>query len=354
MRLMIAVLLLLPTWVHAQEPPPPALVSVAKVMERQVAPTAELIGAVDFDQIAGISSEISGLIASQHLHEGAVVSSGKVLVELVTDFIQNDIALLDQRKALLDVRMGNTQKNLKRFATLFQQEATSEKEYDDLAFELKELQVQKASLDVEKQKKKLELKKSRIRAPFKGLVIERMKNRGEWVSPGVPICSLANVGSAMVQVAVSENLIRYMTPGKTVPVQVGPLGKTLAGKVRAAAPRIDPKSKTFFLKIDIPYEEGLLQNMSATVNVATGHSRNMRMIKRDALVRFQGKDLVYTVVDGKAKMLPIQILATDGEYVAVDAPYVQAGMSVVVEGNERLRPGQPVKVVSKDSSPKAQ
>jgi multidrug efflux pump subunit AcrA (membrane-fusion protein) len=81
--------------------------------------------------------------------------------------------------------------------------------------------------------------------------------------------------------------------------------------------------------------------------VPSGEKRSLRMIKRDAMVRFQGKEFVYTVKEGQAKMLPIEVLAVDGEYLGVDAPYIVSGMQVVVDGNERLRPDQPVQIVDR-------
>ena len=71
------------------------------------------------------------------------------------------------------------------------------------------------------------------------------------------------------------------------------------------------------------------------------------MIKRDALIKHQGKDFVYTVKDGKATILPVNIVVFSGEYVGVDNPYVVPGMPVVIDGNDRLRPDQAVEIVEK-------
>jgi multidrug efflux pump subunit AcrA (membrane-fusion protein) len=110
-------------------------------------------------------------------------------------------------------------------------------------------------------------------------------------------------------------------------------------------PIADPATKTFEVKIAIPYFDEVIRNMSATVNVPAGKAQKLRMIKRDALVRNQGKTFVYTIKEGKAAILPINIVGYEGEYVGVDNPYIQPGMPVVVDGNDRLRPDQEVTVV---------
>jgi multidrug efflux pump subunit AcrA (membrane-fusion protein) len=71
---------------------------------------------------------------------------------------------------------------------------------------------------------------------------------------------------------------------------------------------------------------------------------SLRLIPRDALVKFQGKDFAYTVKDHKAKILPLNIVTLTGKYIGVDNPYIQPGMPIVVEGNERLKPDQPVEI----------
>lgn len=329
----------------AAQQPPPARVAVAPVFEKQLAPTTLLVGIVDFDQKAGISSEISGLIERHSMVEGAVVRKGDVLLQLNTDFVRKDMALIGQQVAHVEIQIENSKKNLNRFETLYRQDATSEKNFDDLSFGLRGLLVDKARLQISLAKKKLELEKSRIRSPFNGLVLERYKSQGEWIAPGVPVCMLAAVDDVVVQVPLSEDLMPFVDLGQTITLTVSALNKEIAGTVKAVVPRVDMKSKTFDVKVAIPYEKGLFQNMSAQVNVPTGPTQRLKMIKRGALVRFQGKTFVYTVKDDKAKILPVQVAAMDGEFFGVDAPYITAGMPVVVDGNERLQPDQAVQVV---------
>ncbi len=338
--------------VWAQQPPP-ARVAVLEVFEKEVAPTTLLVGVVDFDQSAGISSEISGLMVSHKMVEGQVVKKGSLLVQLNTEFLKKDIGVIDQQIAQLGVRIEKTHKNLKRFETLFKQDATTEKDYDDLVFSMRELQAEHASLKITKAKKQLELEKSRILAPFDGLVVERLKHIGEWISPADPVCRLAAIKHTVIKVPVSEGLIRYVKPGQAVAITVNALNRDFKGRISTIVPKVDPKSKTFELKVGVDYSQGLLQNMSASVNVPTGFKKVLKMIKRDALVRHEGKQFVYSVKEGKAKILPVQVTAVDGEYLGVEAPYITAGMPVVVDGNERLRPDQAVQIVDKPGAPES-
>ncbi len=339
---LIFIFLLTASAVSAQ---PPARVAVAKVVEKEISKTNRIMGIVDFDTQSGISSELSGLIKEQSVVEGSVVKKGDVLVRLNTDFIGKNIKITKKQAEQVGIKIKNTQKNLKRYKTLFKEAATSEKVYDDLADSLRELVKQKEIIKMEIEKLNLEIKKSIIKAPFDGLILERFKNEGEWVSPGNSICSLASVEDVVVKVAVPEELVKYVRPGNEILLVINALEKELTGTIKKFVPVADIASKTFQIKIGIPYFEEIIQNMSVTVNVPVSNRMKLKMIKRDALIRNQGKNFVYTVKDGKASILPINIVGYEGEFMGVDNPNITPGMLVVIDGNDRLRPDQAVTVI---------
>jgi membrane fusion protein (multidrug efflux system) len=336
--------------VCAQKPaagPPPAKVVVSAVTEKEIAPTSRMLGGIDFDAQTGLSPEVSGLVESVRIAEGQVVREGAVIVKMNTDFVEKDIQILQQQVAQVEIKLENTRRNLNRYETLLKENVTSEKVYEDQSDSLRELEVQKQILVKQIEKKQLELEKSAIRAPFDGMVLKKHGNRGEWITPGDPVCVLAALDSTMVTVAVSEKLVRFVHPGQILSLRIPALQKSIDGEISALVPVADPKSKTFLVKVAVGYFEGAMQNMTAEVNVPVQSPMTLKMVKRDALVRFQGKDFVYTVKDGLAQMLPVKIAAVSGADVGVDAPHIAAGMPVVVDGNERLRPNQPVVVIEK-------
>jgi len=346
MRILTSLLLTVIFTATALAQQPPAKVVTTTVFEKDLAQTRSMVGIIDFNKIAGLSPEISGLIAAQSIVEGVVVKKGASLVQLNTDFVRKDIAIINQEILQLGITIQKTEKNLQRLKTLFSQNIATEKEYDDLDFNLKELFTRRESLRVKLAKKELEHFKSTLRAPFDGLVLAKYKAEGEWISPGVAVCRLGSINDVVVRVAVDEKLVAFVQPGRQLTLSLPPLGKQLTGKLLNRIPVADPKSKTFQISIAIPYFKGMIQNMSARVAVPISAKTRLKMIPRDALIRHQGKEFIYTVKEGQAKILPIHIVATDGEYLGVDNPYIVTGMPVVIDGNERLRPDQAVTVLN--------
>lgn len=332
--------------------PPPAKVVVDKIVEADLAPTTPMVGALDFDKQSGISAEISGLIQSLAVTEGRLVKKGDLLVRLNTDLLEKDIEILSKQVAQLEVKVQNARKNVQRFEKLFKKNAASEKAYDDVADALSELLLEQAVIRKRIERLELQVVKSRIRAPFDGLVLEKQRNEGEWLATGAPVCTLASTEDMMVRVAVPEELIRYVRPGQEVSLTIGALEKSLQGVVDTIVPVADVTSKTVQVKIAIPYARAFIKNMSATVHVPANNKMRLKMVRRDALVRNQGKVFIYTVEADKAKLLPVTVSAYDGELVGLADPYLKPGMPVVIDGNERLRPGQAVAVVDARQAPK--
>ncbi len=346
MRMISAIMLFLlcTASVNAQ---PPAKVVVAKVTEEEVSKTNQLLGILEFDKRSGISPEIAGLIKKLSFSEGMKVKKGDVLASLNTDFIQKSIAIRTKEAEEVLIRIQNARKNLNRYEKLFKEAAASEKAYEDLADQLREYEKRHEIIQLNIEKLQIELKKFNIRAPFDGLILEKYKYEGEWISPGNAICLLGSTKDIVVNVAVAEDLVKYIIPGNYLYLRIHALDKEFKGHVRKLVPMADLATKTFQVKINIPYFESAIQNMSATVHVPVSHKMKLRMIKRDALIKHQGKDFVYTVKDGKATILPVNIVVFSGEYVGVDNPYVVSGMPVVIDGNDRLRPDQAVEIVEK-------
>ena len=156
--------------------------------------------------------------------------------------------------------------------------------------------------------------------------------------------SLGASDELYVRAPIAEDMLRFFSRDKKVPVTINAFGKDVEGTVVDLEPVADVKTKNIFLKIKIPEQPLIAQNLSATVYVPASAKQQLRILPRAAVIKFQGKDFVYTVKDGKATILPVNIVTFMGENVGVDSPHIVAGMSVVTEGNERLRPDQPVTV----------
>ena len=346
---LLSCLLLVPGIILAADKPDPAptQVVVATVEEREITETSRLVGILDFDRVSEVSGEISGLITEQRAIEGALVKQGDTLVTLNTDLLRKDMDIKRRERAQVSADLEKTSRTVKRLESLLKKNSASRQAYDDARFDYRALQQKSETLEQELQRLTLQIEKSTVRAPFTGIVLEKLKEQGEWLAPGNPVCRLASTDGVIAKIAISENLVRYQQQGQQVTLTIGALGKELQGEIAGFVPEVDLRSKSALLKLALPYQPGMLQNMSVLAEISSSDKRLLRLIPRDALVRMKGKDFVYTVKDDKAKLLPIDIIArTTGKLGVSDSP-VTTGMSVIIDGNDRLRPDQSVTAIKR-------
>lgn len=344
---LVAVLACIAPIVSAQELPP-AKVRVVKVTEKAAAEQAGLLGMLYFDRVSRISTEVAGQVRQVHFREGDLVSEGEVLININTDFLDKDLALAEAKIEQLKVRVQKNKKNLERYEKLFKREAASEIDYDNLFYAHQELVKEREELESSLSKIKLMRSKCAIQAPFDGIILEKTVDIGDWVIQGRMLYRIGSAGDLFAKVPVSEDLIQFVQKGDKVEVVINAYDTELEGESAGILPVADEKTKNVFLKVRLgnlrDISVPVAENMSATVYVPISEEKNLKIIPRDALVKRQGRDFIYTVKEGKAALLQVTIVSYMGTEVGVNDPYIRPGMSVVVDGNERLKPDQPVEV----------
>jgi RND family efflux transporter MFP subunit len=320
--------------------PPPAVVSVASVKTGKVAPQAEFIGTVFYEEVSDVASEVSGRVDEVRFEDGQHVKKNQVLIKLGADILNQRLLATSAtyEQALTELEIARIE--LKRMEKLFKTKSISEQSYDEDRFGVKGIEKRAASLKAEVERIEIELQKKIIRAPFGGVVIKRHVDRGEWLAEGATVAILAKDDVVDIVVNVSEKFIPYIQIG--MPVQATLNGKAITGSVIAVVPRGDVATRTFPVKIRMPNTLALFEGMSARVKLPVGEPRKTLVVPRDAVIAVFGQNVVYAVNDAKARMIPVEVIGYQGLTAGVQSPDLAEGMQVVVKGNERLRDGQMV------------
>jgi membrane fusion protein (multidrug efflux system) len=333
---------------YAADGPPPSQVRVAPVVQEEVSQTRSVIGLLYYDRISEISTELAGLVDHVDVKQGDKVKLGDPLVKLNTEILDKEIMYQKSRIEQIELRIANSKKNFSRLERLFGKSGVSEKEYDDSLFTYQDAQKEKQAIGSTLQKLLIQKTRSIISAPFDGIILTKDVDSGSWVQPGKQLVSIGSSEDLFIRAPIAETTLQFIELGQEIPVTINAYNKELQGKIIDIDPVADMKTKNVFLKISIPPLPLVAQNMSATVSVPISARQKLSVFSRAALIKFQGKDFVYTVKEGKAAILPVNIVTFLGDRVGVDNPYIVPGMNLVVEGNERLRPDQPVMVAGEN------
>ncbi len=329
--------------INAQEQPP-AKVVIAEITREVVAENRSFIGLLDFNRTSNVSSDVSGLVEKVLVEEGKKVKKGDLLIQLDTEILDQEIDLRKTRIKQAQLSIELAQKNLTRLETLLSKMGTSEKNYDDAKFAFQNSQLEKKSSEVELEKLLIQKRKSDIKAPFDGVILEKNIESGDWVQQGKQLFAIGSLEDIIIRVPVEESILRFITPGTEIPLTINAFDREMTGTIIRINPVADVRTKNVFIEVSISAFDNMVANMSATVYIPTSEKLELSIIPRDALIKFQGKDFVYSIKDGKASILPVNIVTFLGNKIGADNPYFVPGMPVVIEGNERLRPDQPVMV----------
>lgn len=324
---------------------PPAKVVVSKITLEMVTQTQSFIGTLYYERISHVSSEVSGLVSRIGVAAGDRVKESEQIVTLDTQMLEKEILI---QKNIIDraqLNIAYAKRNFDRMDMLFKKDSVSEKIHDDAEFDYEKALLEKVSAQTTLEKLMLRKQKSTILAPFDGVILEKYVDQGDWVQQGKSLVAIGASSELFVRVPVAETLLSSVTTGQRVQVLLNAYNREVEGTIESLAPEADKKTKNVFLKIRVPSMTDVVENMSATVSIPTGKETLLFMLPRDAVVKIGGNDSVFTIQDQKAVPLPVNIIRFAQDRIGADNKHFEDGMSVVIEGNERLRPGQPVTVI---------
>jgi RND family efflux transporter MFP subunit len=187
-----------------------------------------------------------------------------------------------------------------------------------------------------------------IRAPFDGLVTERLMDPGNLASPGVPLLQVESAGARQVEVTADEARAAYINPGDRVDVLLEPATgrgggeRAVQGTVAEVARAMAADQRAFTVKVALPSGEGVRTGTFARVRFR-GAARRALVIPASA-VRRTGQVTSVFVLDGAAARLRLVRLGeTTAETVEVLAG-LDAGEAVVASPPPGLSDGHPVAV----------
>jgi len=319
---------------------------VAPVLNQAVQQSVTLVGSVEPWKRSVVASEIEGLVDQYPSVEGMQVKRGDLLAQLRTDTlnIQLDSALSSLREA--QTRHLQAKQDLTRIQVLFEKELVTQKEMDDAQAEETAQQERLSQLDAQIRQVRDQLSKSSILAPFDGWVTNEFTEVGQWVEVGGAIVEIVDLSHVKIEVPLPERFVQDIHLGNPVSARFDSLpGLTWEGTVFSVVAQADRNARTFPVKIDIPNPDlSIKSGMVAKVLLQVGRLHQGMVIPKDALVLRGEQEFVFLVTDGIVGQIPVNTLIHLDQLVEVQGD-IQEGMSVVIEGNERLFPGQPVRIL---------
>lgn len=390
-------------WAAPAGPPggrPLPLVAVKEVVERQVRNRLNSVGTVLPLRTSVVSSEIEGRIKSAPVKEGDFVEAGKTAVAVLKrsdlelalrirqaefekarqDYLRlkrgsrpEEVAAMRARLQEREAIMKNDKRELKRAEDLYKRQILDRANYDraytkyqgsrNLFIEAqnnlrlaeigpRQEEIKKAEAEVQRMRAQVdqtedELSKTVIRSPLTGLITEKWVEIGQWVQKGGRVVEVMELSEVLVRTPISEKLIDRVKPGDDVRVTFDALsGRLFKGKVRNIIPKADTKSRTFPVEVilkNTPHFD-IKAGMFARLTMEYGKATRAVLVPKDAILLRTRGAAVFVFDKGKVREVTFTPGRSVDSYVEAPDGVFRPGTKVVVQGNENLRHGMPVRL----------
>jgi len=306
-------------------------VETATVTAGPVREEVSAVGTSRSNESVVVRPEISGRISQIEFDEGKPVRKGQLLVALDDSVYA---AELQQAKANLALQSSNYERTVE----LARDNFVSANAKDQA---LNNLRVAEASLALAQAR----LAKTRILAPFSGIVGIRQVSVGDYVKEGQDLATLEDISSLKVDFRIPELYLTSLERGQSVEIQTDAFpGRTYAAVLDAIDPLVDQNGRSLLLRARLKNTDGALRpGMFVRTRLIIAERPNALTIPEEALVPVGSSQYVFRVRDGKAERVKVETGVRRAGRVEIVAG-LAAGDIVVTAGQIKLRDGVAVRL----------
>jgi RND family efflux transporter MFP subunit len=342
---------------HPAAPPAPT-VTVAPVVEREIAEHSEFTGRIEAVDDVEVRARVSGHLAAVHFQSGQLVHAGDVLFTIDPRWHQAALDASDAALAQARVRLDNAQRESKRAVELRESQAISAEEAETRLSRLAEAKAGVLAAEAARDTSALDLEFATVRAPVDGRVGRALVTPGNFVS-GVPsantvLTTIVSVDPVYVYADVDEGsllVLERLMRERALPldekgrvrVEVGlsdEEGYPHAGVIESLGNRLDAGTGTILLRAIVPNGDGtLVPGLFARVRVPSSSVHKTPLVPEQAIGTDQSQKFVLvlgnddTVQYRAVKLGP----AIEGQRMVREG--LHGGEEIVVNGLQRVRPG---------------
>lgn len=322
----------------------PLAVETATVFSELVVPALWVPGTVISRQDSRIAAEVSGNLiwvaeVGDRFHEG------DALARINDRELQLQLRNNRSVEKRLGARLQFLHRQVARLARLAKTNSTAESELDQLSMERDMLieELQSANLAIDRTL--YDIERTRIAAPFAGVVVERMRQPGEYLARADEVVRLVNTDALEIRVQAPLNVARHMHSGDVVNVKNS--SELISTAVRTVVPVGDESSRMLQLRLELKGVNWLIGE-AVRISLSNGTAVKTLTVPRDALVLRNGETYLFIVQkDGTARRVNVIPGEGAGDNISVQGD-LNPGDVVVIRGAERLQDGSLVKVINEE------
>lgn len=284
-----------------------------------------------FSRLSGIqqttrTSAVGGRIEKINFKVGDFVKKNDIVVEFPID---NPAIQYEQAKAAYE----NSKKNYERMKTLLEAGETSQANFDGA--ETKYL--------VDKRNFEMANQALFIDAPYDGVIVELMVNKGDGVDSKIPLFTVARLDKMKAKLWASEDEVKQIKKGMAAELLYD--GKIYEGKVTEISIAVDQANRAFSVEVEFDNaKRELTPGLSTEIAVKVYENKEAVIVPRNLIQNNGEAKYVFVVKDGTAEMRKLKTGEENGLFIEVTNGLL-TGDKLIVKGANRVTDGQKINVV---------
>ncbi len=362
--------------------PEPIAIATAAVESRRIDRYLRVTGSLVADEQAEVSAEVGGRVVATPVERGTRVAPGAPLVTISATQASAQLAEAEANAAQIEARLGlapgqpfdprrvpevmNAKASLDladaefaRIRSLLEQKVVSQSEYDQrrMQVEAARQQYRMAQNGAEQSFRALDAARARIalarkamadttvRAPFGGLVAERLVSVGDFVSAGTRVATVVRIDPVRVELTIPEHAVALIRDGQQVRLTVDAYpGQEFMARLRHISPALRADQRALTVEAVAANPDGRLKpGLFAAAAIRLPSAGPALLVPAAAVETVSGTSRVYVVVGGtKVEERIVTLGETVGSQVEI-ASGLAAGDIVAAEPKGRLSDGAAVR-----------
>lgn len=308
-------------------------VEIAKATNGEISAYYSSTATLEAEDEATVVSKVRGMVTEINVEEGNFVNADEVLAQLEDEQLELEAK---RAKATMD-RLKN---ELIRKEELFNKNLISAQEFENAKYEY---QAQKSEYELAQ----LKIKNSKIRAPIKGVISDRLIKVGNMINTDQEVFEITDFDPILAVLKVPEHEMSKIEKGQQALLQVDAIkNETFEGKVLRVSPTVNPETGTFEVTVSIRDESKQLRpGMFGRVRIVYDTHNDALMIPKNAVIQEDGMNSVYVIKNSMAYRRNVKTGYSNGNNIEVLEGLAPSD-TVVTIGQSSLQDSALVEIVS--------
>ncbi len=327
----------------------PREVRVTRAALRPMERTLHVVGTLAAQNEATVAAQVAGQLEKNLVDLGDRVQAGQELALIDTtsyDALANASAANLTRA---NASAANAAQNLKRTQELQQEQIASTSDLDAAVADAARTRAEVKAAEANDAVTRLDVERSRVKAPFTGVVAERIASPGDYLAVGTPILRLVQTDPLRLRLEVPERDAVAVRVGQHVRIFIEGDTNSYRGQLSRIAPAIRTDNRMLPIEADVPNPGGLRAGLFVRAQIVITEPKETLSVPANAIVTFAGLEKVVLVKEGKASEQTVATGRRADGWVEILSG-LSAGETIVLDP-AGIRTGQPVMVANQTSAP---